>query len=114
MKQGDKAERVTLGMGAGSAQIQANVDVHFKTPSEAVLVSQFKTDTTVSKGAGAGIPAAAGLDPAAVAAKSEITDRKKTLNAYASKSADATAKEIMKQMAQQVWIKVNDKGEVVP
>jgi hypothetical protein len=55
---------------------------------------------------------AAGLNPAAAVTKSTITDRKKTLNAYASKTADATAKEILKSMAAQGWIKTNDKGEL--
>jgi hypothetical protein len=54
------------------------------------------------------------MNPAAVAAKSTITDRKKTLNAYASKTADASAGEILKAMAGQGWIKLNDKGEVIP
>jgi hypothetical protein len=49
-----------------------------------------------------------------VAAKSTITDRRKTLNAYASKTADASAAEILKTMASQGWIKLSDKGEVVP
>jgi hypothetical protein len=60
------------------------------------------------------VPVAAGLNPAAVAAKSTITDRRKTLNAYASKTADASAAEILKAMAGQGWIKLSDKGEVVP
>jgi hypothetical protein len=34
------------------------------------------------------------------------------VNAYASKTADATAKEIFKSMAAQGWIKTNDKGEL--
>ena len=45
------------------------------------------------------MPVAAGLNPAAVAAKSTLTDRRKTLNAYASKTADASAAEILKAMA---------------
>jgi hypothetical protein len=73
-----KAERVGIGMGAGSADVQATVDVHLKRPSDAILVSQFQTDTKPAENIGAGVPAAAGVDPAAVAAKSKITDRKKT------------------------------------
>jgi hypothetical protein len=52
------------------------------------------------------------MNPASAVAKSTITDRRKTLNAYASKTADATAKEILKSMAAQGWIKTNDKGEL--
>jgi hypothetical protein len=43
-----------------------------------------------------------------------VTDRRKTLNHIVSKTADASAKEIMKLMADQGWIKLNDKGEVIP
>jgi hypothetical protein len=42
-----------------------------------------------------------------------VGDRKKTANAYASKTADAAAKEIIKSMAAQGWVKTNDKGELV-
>ena len=113
MKQGDKAERSTIGMGAGSADVQAKVDVHLKTSSEAILLSQFQTDTKPGANMGGAAPVAAGMDPAAVAVKSKVTDRKKTLDAYAAKTADAMAAEITKQMAKQGWIKLDDKGEVV-
>jgi hypothetical protein len=59
------------------------------------------------------VPVAAGLNPAAAVAKSTVGDRRKNLDAYASKTADATAKEIIKSMAAQGWVKTNDKGELV-
>jgi hypothetical protein len=43
-----------------------------------------------------------------------VTDRRKTLNSYVSKTADASPKEITELMAPQGWIKLDDKGEVVP
>jgi Domain of unknown function (DUF4410) len=112
LKQGNKTERVAIGMGAGSADVESKVDVHLKTPADTILVSQFQTDTKPAENVGAGVPVAAGLNPAAAAAKSTVGDRKKTLNAYATKTADVTAKEIVKSMAAQGWIKTNDKGEV--
>ncbi len=112
LKEGTKAERDTIGLGTGNADVETKVDVHLKTPSDTVLLSQFQTDTKPAKNVGSVVPVAAGLNPAAVAAKSTIGDRKKTVNAYASKTADATAKEIFKTMAAQGWIKTNDKGEV--
>ncbi len=114
LRQGMKTERVVVGMGTGSAALQAKVDVRLKTPTEMVLLSQFQTETTKAKNVGAAVPAAAGLNPAAVAAKSTIADRRKTLNAYASRTADASAAEILKAMASQGWIKLNDKGDVIP
>jgi Domain of unknown function (DUF4410) len=114
LRQGTKTERVVVGMGTGSAALQAKVDVRLKTPADVILLSQFQTETTKAKNLGAAVPAAAGMNPAAVAAKSTITDRRKTLNAYASKTADASAGEILKAMAGQGWIKLNDKGEVIP
>jgi Domain of unknown function (DUF4410) len=112
LKEGTKAERDTIGMGTGSADVQTRVDVHLKTPTDTVLLSQFQTDTSAAKGTGSVVPVAVGMNPAAAVTKSTITDRRKTLNAYASKTADATAKEIFKSMAAQGWIKTNDKGEV--
>jgi hypothetical protein len=79
-----------------------------------VLVSQFQTETTASENVGAAAPVAAGLNPAAAATKSVVADRKKTLNHDISKTAGASAKEIKKLMADQGWIKLSDKGEVVP
>jgi Domain of unknown function (DUF4410) len=114
LKEGDKAERVSVGMGAGAADVQSKVDVRLKTPTDAIIVSEFQTQTSPAGGMGAGVPVAAGLDPAAAVAKSKVTDRKKTLNAYASKTADATATEITKLMGQQGWVKLDAKGEVIP
>jgi hypothetical protein len=114
LRQGTKTERVVVGMGTGSAALQAKVDVRLKTPTGVILLSQFQTETTKAKNVGAAVPAAAGLNPAAVAAKSTITDRRKTLYAYASKTADASAAEILKAMAGQGWIKLNDKGDITP
>jgi Domain of unknown function (DUF4410) len=112
LKEGTKAERDTIGMGTGSADVQTKVDVHLKTPTDTVLLSQFQTDTSAAKGTGSLVPVAAGMNPATAVAKSTITDRRKTLNAYASKTADATAKEIFKSMAAQGWIKTTDKGDL--
>jgi hypothetical protein len=112
LKEGTKAERETIGMGTGSADVETKVDVHLKTPSDTVLLSQFQTQTKPGANTGSAVPVVAGLNPAAVATKSTITDRKKTVNAYASKTADASAKEIFKSMAAQGWIKTNDKGEL--
>jgi uncharacterized protein DUF4410 len=112
LKEGTKSERDTIGMGLGAADVQTSVDVHVKTGQDMVLLSKFSTDTKPGANVGSAVPVAAGLDPAAVVAKSTVMDRKKTLNAYASKTADATAKEILKSMAAQGWIKTNDKGEV--
>jgi hypothetical protein len=112
LKEGNKAERDTVGMGLGSANIQTTVDVHVKSGQDMVLLSQFSTDMKPGTNTGSVVPVAAGLDPAAVVAKSTVMDRRKTLNAYASKTADASAKQILKSMAAQGWIKTNDKGEV--
>jgi hypothetical protein len=115
LRQGDKAERAVVGMGAGSADVQAKVDVHLKTTAtDPILVSQFQTDTKPAENMGAAVPAVAGLNPAAVAVKAKVEDRRKTLEAYALKTADAMAEEITKQMAKQGWVKLNDKGEVIP
>jgi hypothetical protein len=110
-RQGDKTEPVTVGMGLGSAEVQTKIDVRLKTASEALLLSQFQTETTAAKNAGEAEP---GLNPAAVATKSIVTDRRKILNSYVSKTADASLKEITEVMAAQGWIKLDDKGEVVP
>jgi Domain of unknown function (DUF4410) len=112
LKEGTKAERATIGMGTGSADFESKVKVHLKTASDDIAFLQFQTYTKPAPNVGGAVPVAAGLDPAAVAAKSAITDRKKTLNAYASQTADATAKQILKSMAAQGWVKLNDKGEV--
>jgi hypothetical protein len=114
LHQGDKTQRTTVGMGLGSAEVQTKIDVRVKTSSDAVLLSQFQTETTTAKNIGAAAPVAAGMSPAAVATKSVVTDRRKTLNHYVSETADASAKEITRLMADQGWIKLNDKGDVVP
>ncbi len=113
VKEGNKTERDSIGMGAGSADVQTNVDVHIKTAADSVLFSQFQTETQAATNVGSAVPVAAGLNPASAVAKSTVGDRRKNLDAYASKTADATAKEIIKSMAAQGWVKTNDKGELV-
>ena len=113
VKEGNKTERDTIGMGAGGADVETKVDVHLKTPTDSVLFSQFTTDTKAATNMGSVVPVAAGLNPAAAVAKSTVGDRRKNVNAYASKTADATAKEIIKSMAAQGWVKTNEKGELV-
>jgi hypothetical protein len=114
LREGDKTQRVTVGMGLGSAQVETKIDVHLKSSAGAVLLSQFQTEMTTTKNVGAAAPVVAGMNPAAVGAKSVITDRRKTLNHLVSKTADASAQEIIKLMAGQGWIKLDDKGDVVP
>jgi len=67
----------------------------------------------VGENLGAAAPAAAGLNPAAAAGRATITDRKKNVSAYASKTADAAARQITSVMAGLGWIKLDDKGKVV-
>jgi len=111
VKEGDKAERVVMGLGEGSAEVKTKVEVHLKQPDAPILVSAFQTDTTLSKNVGAAVPVAAGADPAAVAAKSKITDRKKTVSAYSTRTADAAAKQIATAMTELGWIKADGKGK---
>jgi len=113
LKQGDKTERVAVGMGTGSAEVRAKVQVHLKTAQESVLFSEFETKTTLGKNVGAGVPMAVGMNPAAAAGRATISDRKKTIDAYSSKTGDAAAKAIISMMARQGWVKVDDKGNVV-
>jgi Domain of unknown function (DUF4410) len=112
IKQGDKTERVAVGMGLGSAEVKTQVRARLQTPGEAVLVSEFETNTTLGENIGAAAPAAAGMNPAAAAGRATITDRKKNVSAYASKTADAAAKQIESVMAGLGWIKLDDKGKV--
>ena len=88
LKQGVKTERVIVGLGSGSAAVSTHIRVLFKTPQGEVVVSEFDTQTTVAKNVGAGVGTAAGLNPAVAAGRSTITDRKKTVDAYASKTAE--------------------------
>jgi len=110
VKEGDKAERVVMGLGEGSAEVKTKLETHLKQSDEPILISSFQTDTTLTNNVGAAVPVAAGVDPAAAAAKSKISDRKKTVSAYAAKTADAAAKQITSTMAGLGWIKADSKG----
>lgn len=107
LKQGVKTERVIVGMGTGSAAVSTRVQVFLKTSQKDLLISEFETQTTVAKNVGAGVSTAAGLNPAVAATKSTVTDRKKTVDAYASKTADAAARQIRGAMAGLGWIATN-------
>jgi hypothetical protein len=112
IKQGVKTERVVVGMGTGSAQVNTHVKVELQLPQRTVLVSEFETRTTEAENLGAGVTTAAGLNPAVAAGKSTITDRKKTVTAYASKTADAAAKQIREAMAGLGWVAPDDNAKI--
>ena len=113
LKQGVKTERVVVGVGAGSAEVRSHVQVQLQTPKGPILISEFETSTTMAKNVGAGVTTAAGLNPAMAATRSTVSDRKKTVNAYASKTGEAAAKQIRSAMAGLGWVKVDDKGKPV-
>jgi hypothetical protein len=73
------------------------------------MFSAFQTNTTLTKSVGAVVPAAAGMSPAGAVTKSKVTDRKKTVGEYSSRTADAVAKQIASVMVEQGWIKAGTK-----
>jgi len=113
LKQGVKTERVVVGMGAGSAEVRTRVQLELQTPKGPIAISEFETSTTTAKNIGAGVTTAAGLNPAVAATRSTVSDRKKTVNAYASKTGEAAAKQITSAMAGVGWVKVDNKGKLV-
>lgn len=104
VKEGEKTERVVMGMGAGSAEVKTKVDALYAAADKPVTLSEFQTSTTLSQNLGAAEPIAAGANPAAVAAKATVGDRKKNVAAYAQKTADAIAKQLTDQMTGLGWI----------
>ena len=111
LKQGVKTERVVVGMGTGSAELRTHVQVQLQTEKGPVTISEFETSTTTAKNIGAGVTTAAGLNPAAAATRSTVSDRKKTVNAYAQKTGEAAAKQILSEMAVLGWVKLDDEGK---
>jgi hypothetical protein len=109
VKQGEKTERVAIGMGAGSAEVKTKVNAQYTTPAKPVALSDFQTSTTLSENLGAAEPAAMGVNPAAAAAKATVGDRKKNVAAYAQKTADAIAKQLSDQMTSMGWITAEGK-----
>jgi len=112
LKQGDKTERVVVGVGTGSAEVSAKVQVYFKNGQDLILFSAFETSTSLGKSLGAGLPVAAGMNPAVAAGRATVTDRKKTVDEYSSRTGDAVAKTITTEMAGQGWVMLDDKGNM--
>jgi hypothetical protein len=104
VKEGEKTERVAMGMGAGSAEVKTKVDVQYAAAEKPVVLSEFQTSTTLSQNLGAAEPMAAGVSPAAAAAKATVGDRKKNVAAYAQQTADAIAKQLTDQMTGLGWV----------
>jgi len=104
VKQGEKTERVAIGMGAGSAEVKTKVEAQYAAPDKPVLISEFQTSTTLSQNLGAAEPVVAGANPAAAAAKATVGDRKKNVAAYSQRTADAIAKQITDQMTALGWV----------
>ena len=113
IRQGDKTERVVMGMGTGAADVATHIEVNYQTPQETVLISEFETNTSAAKNVGAGVPVVMGVNPAVAATKSTVGDRRKNSNADASKTADAAAQHITGAMSGLGWVKLDDKGKVV-
>lgn len=104
VKEGEKTERVAMGVGAGSAEVKTKVDAIYAAPDKPISFSEFQTSTTLSQNLGAAETVAAGANPAAAAARATVGDRKKNVAAYAQKTADAIAKQLTDQMSALGWI----------
>ena len=109
VKEGEKTERVAIGMGTGSAQVKTRVDVNYQQSSGPVVFSQFRTDTTLARNLGIAETAPAGVNPAAVAARATVGDRRKNVAAYSQQTADAISKQLMQSMAGMGWIAAKSK-----
>jgi len=102
--EGSTTEREGIGMGAGSAEVSTQVRVALNNQGKNTMLSEFTTETSKSKNVGAAVPVAAGLNPAVAGARAVTSDRKKNVTADASKTADATAKQISGVMSELGWI----------
>lgn len=102
VNEGNKTQRVMIGLGRGASDVQAHVTVSQVTASAPIVLAEFNLNSESGKKAGAA--ATMGVSGASSVATSQVTDNKDTVEGDTSRMAKAVAKEIENIMAAQGWI----------
>lgn len=102
VNEGNKTQRVMIGLGRGASDVQAHVTVSQVTASAPIVLAVFDLNSESGKKAGAA--ATMGVSGASSVASSQVTDNKDTVEGDTSRMAKAVAKEIENIMAAQGWI----------
>lgn len=111
--QGNQLRRLVIGLGAGAAEVDAEVEVLQATPGRPIRIAQFSThaDSGEMPGAaltmGAGAAATGGVSvglAAASAATSGVKAFRSQIEQMAGRSADKAADYLGRVFAQQGWI----------
>lgn len=105
VNQGNKTQRVMIGLGRGASDVQAHVTVSQVTGSAPIVLAEFDLNSESGKkpGAAATMGASAATTAAASAASNQANN-KDTVEGDTSRMAKAVAREIENVMAAQGWI----------
>lgn len=103
INEGNKSKRVMIGFGRGASDVQAHVTVSLTGNAQPIMLSEFKLNSASGKKPGAAATMGVGSAGAGVAAGS-VGDTKATVQADASRMAQAVAKQIQSLMTAQKWI----------
>lgn len=102
--EGNRARRMTIGLGAGASKVVAHVECYLKEPDKNVMITEFKVTSQSSRKPGAAETMGAGAAPAAAGAVSGATELKQGAEGDTGRMAKAVAKQITKTLTSQGWI----------
>lgn len=103
INEGNKSKRVMMGFGRGASDIKTHVTVSSVIKGQKTVVLEFDVNSASGKKPGA-VAAMGGASLAVGAAVGDIGDKKGTVQADASRMAEAVAKQIEQFMITQKWI----------
>lgn len=103
INEGNKSKRVMIGFGRGASDIKTHVIVSSFTKGQKTVVLEFDVNSASGKKPGA-VAAMGGASLAVGAAAGDVGDKKGTVQADASRTAQAVAKQIEQFMITQKWI----------
>jgi hypothetical protein len=111
---GNEAERLTVGMGAGAAEVKAAVEGFEVTPTGMRKLGSGTVDTKASKGPGAAVPLAV-----AIATKNPLglivsTGVNLHSEATGSSTIQGKAKDVAKEIAAQIRPRFEQQGWIPP
>jgi uncharacterized protein DUF4410 len=103
INEGNKSKRVMIGFGRGASDVKTHVTVSSFTKGKKTVALEFDVNSASGKKPGA-VAAMGGASLAVGAAAGDVGDKKGTVQADASRMAQAVAKQIKQFMISQKWI----------
>jgi hypothetical protein len=103
--EGNRTRRLVVGLGMGASEVTGHVECFVKKAESNVMLTEFEASSKSSRKPGAAETAGIGAAGSAGAAVAGATEFTQSAQADADRMAKAIARQIIKAMTAQGWLK---------